>query len=124
MRYMLVRVLLAYGVGSLVFLSAGLLAAGLLAAGPASASSPVSVGGTVVETAQTGTSVPATSPSPDATTDTPTPSPGPADPGTGETGEAKDTRTDFAPAYIAAIAVVVAVVVLVLWRRRGKKTIV
>lgn len=124
MRYLLVRVLLAYGVGSLIFLSAG-----LLAAGPASASAPASVGQTVVEAAQTGTSVPptsvpATSPSPDATTDTPTPSPGPADPGTGETGEAKDTRTDFAPAYIAAIAVVVAVVVLVLWRRRGKKTIV
>jgi cobalamin biosynthesis Mg chelatase CobN len=119
MRYMLAKVLLAYGVGTIVFLSAA-----LLAAGPASASAQVVVRGTVVEAAQTATSVPATSPSPDATTDTPTPSPGPADPGTGETGEAKDTRTDFAPAYIAAIVVVVAVVVLILWRRRGKKTIV
>jgi cobalamin biosynthesis Mg chelatase CobN len=119
MRHMLVKVLLAYGVGTLVVLSAG-----LLAAGPVSASAPGSLRGTVAQAAQTATSVPATSPSPGTTTDTPTPSPGPADPGTGETGEAKEERTDYAPAYIAAVAVVVAVVVLILWRRRGKKTIV
>jgi hypothetical protein len=121
MRYMLVRVLLAYGVGTLVFLSAG-----VLAAGPAAASAPVSVHGTAVEAGQTAIAIPATSPSPGPTTDTAasTPPSGPADPGTGETGESKETRTDYAPAYIAAVAVVVAVVILILWRRRGKKTIV
>ena len=119
MRYMLVRVLLAYGLGALVFLSAG-----WLSAGPTVASAPVSVRGTVVEAAQAATSIPATSPSPGAATDTAasTPPSGPADPG--ETGESKEARTDYAPAYIAAVAVVVAVVVLILWRRRGKKTIV
>lgn len=121
MRNMLVRVLLAYGLGALVFLSAG-----WLSAGPAVASTPVSVRGTVVEAAQAATSVPATSPSPGAATATAasTPPSGPADPGTGEAGESKEARTDYAPAYIAAVAVVVAVVVLILWRRRGKKTIV
>ena len=59
----------------------------------------------------------------------PTPSPGdtastgPANPGTGESAENESTRVNFAPWFIAGIAVVVLILILV-WRRRRNTTIV
>lgn len=75
---------------------------------------------TPTATAPTGTATTTQTATP---TDTSSPA-GPVDPGTGETGEAKQTRTDYAPLVIGLIALIVAVAALVLWRRRGKKTFV
>jgi cobalamin biosynthesis Mg chelatase CobN len=49
---------------------------------------------------------------------------GPADPGTGETKESKETRVDLAPYVVGAVLLVVVIGAVVLWRRRGNKTIV
>jgi len=126
MRHLAVRVLLASAVGGLVFLSAG----------PAAASPGYSPAGAVAKTTQapfttTGPATPSATPSPGTPTGPAASDPaesmpptGPVDPGTGETGETKETRTDYAPYYIAAVAIILAIVVVLLWRRRGRKTIV
>jgi hypothetical protein len=49
-------------------------------------------------------------------TDSATP-PGPVDPGTGESPEAKDTRVDYAPYFIAAALVLAIGAAAVVWRR-------
>jgi hypothetical protein len=44
---------------------------------------------------------------------------GPVDPGTGETGEAKETRVDYAPYVIGAVVLAVLLAAVIVWRRRG-----
>lgn len=73
-----------------------------------------SAAGTTPSSAPAGTATPGDSSSPA----------GPADPGTGETRESKETRVDFAPYVVAAVLLVVVIGAVVLWRRRGNKTIV
>lgn len=45
--------------------------------------------------------------------------PGPVDPGTGETGQAKETRVDYAPYVIGAAVLALLIAAFVVWRRRG-----
>lgn len=45
--------------------------------------------------------------------------PGPVDPGTGETGVAKETRVDYAPYVIAGVVAAVLLAAVLVWRRRG-----
>lgn len=106
-----------------------LLAAPALSAGAASASSspaPATAAGTVLHAAVgvqagTGAVVPAgtwPTPSPGDTAST-----GPANPGTGESAQSESTRLDWAPWFIAGIAVLVLIAILI-WRRRRNTTIV
>ncbi|MFJ5862010.1 LuxR family transcriptional regulator [Pseudarthrobacter sp. NPDC092439] len=116
MRNILRPVLLA-----LVLAAVPALAAGTAHASPGSAA--VSVAADAGRAGTAGTLVPLAG-------YTPTPSPGdtastgPANPGTGESAQKEDSRLDFAPWVIGAIALATLVVVLVWWRRRGKTTIV
>jgi hypothetical protein len=51
--------------------------------------------------------------------DSPTTTPSsPADAGTGETGEAKETRVEYAPYVIGGVVAVALVAALLVWRRR------
>ena len=45
--------------------------------------------------------------------------PGPVDPGTGETGVAKETRVDYAPYVIGGVVAAVLLAAVLVWRRRG-----
>jgi hypothetical protein len=72
-----------------------------------------------------GTSEAAGTPAPTGTSEpSPTPSGNPINPGTGEPAESEGTRIDYAPYFIGAVLVITLVAALILWRRRGNKTIV
>lgn len=77
-----------------------------------------------------GQTPPATGPAP-STVPVVTPAPGdasspagPADPGTGETREAKQSRVDYAPYVVGAVLLAAVTGAVILRRRRKNKTIV
>lgn len=82
----------------------------LLNAGAASSASPETsqpLSFHSLSTATAGSATPTDSASPT----------GPVDPGTGETGEAKETRVDYAPYVIGAVVVAALLAAVIVWRR-------
>lgn len=104
---------------ALALCAAALLPAGAGTAAPAHSSSAPTIHGQAPS--PTGPSLSA----PPAATATPTDSSspaGPVDPGTGETRDAKEARTDYAPYVIGAILVIVLIGAWFLWRYRRNKS--
>ncbi|MFJ6157773.1 LuxR family transcriptional regulator [Pseudarthrobacter sp. NPDC092184] len=113
------RTILKSALLALLLIAAPAFSLGAAQAMPSAGAAPVA--------AQEGTAPSAAGSAVTGTSPTPSPgdtaSTGPANPGTGESAENEATRVNYAPWFIAGIAVVVLILILV-WRRRRNTTIV